>query len=36
MTLAPYAAEIIERLESAGYEACAVGGCVRDSLMGFR
>jgi len=34
MTLAPYAAEIIERLESAGYEACAVGGCVRDSLMG--
>ena len=25
---------IIEKLESAGYEAYAVGGCVRDSLMG--
>lgn len=34
MTLAPHALEIIERLESAGYEACAVGGCVRDSLLG--
>jgi len=28
------AAEIIKRLESAGYEAYAVGGCVRDSLLG--
>ena len=26
--------EIIESLEAAGYEAYAVGGCVRDSLMG--
>ena len=26
--------EIIERLEEAGYEAYAVGGCVRDSLIG--
>lgn len=25
---------IIERLEAAGYEAYAVGGCVRDSLLG--
>ena len=24
---------IIERLEQAGYEAYAVGGCVRDSLL---
>lgn len=27
-------AEIIERLENAGYEAYVVGGCVRDSIMG--
>ena len=27
-------AEIIEQLEKSGYEAYAVGGCVRDSLMG--
>lgn len=27
-------AEILNRLESAGYEAWIVGGCVRDSLMG--
>ena len=26
--------EIIERLESAGYEAFAVGGCVRDAVLG--
>ena len=25
---------IINRLEEAGYEAYAVGGCVRDSLLG--
>ena len=25
---------IIEKLRSAGYEAYAVGGCVRDSLLG--
>ena len=25
---------IIRRLEKEGYEACAVGGCVRDTLMG--
>jgi len=28
------AAEIMSKLRSAGYEAYAVGGCVRDSLMG--
>ena len=28
------AADIITTLESAGYEAYAVGGCVRDSLLG--
>lgn len=28
------AASIISRLEQAGYEAYAVGGCVRDSLIG--
>ena len=26
--------EIIETLTSCGYEAYAVGGCVRDSLLG--
>ncbi len=26
--------EIIDRLESLGYEAYAVGGCVRDTLLG--
>ena len=25
---------IIESLERGGFEACAVGGCVRDSLLG--
>lgn len=29
-----YAAAVIERLEERGYEAFAVGGCVRDSLLG--
>jgi len=28
------AAAILDRLEQAGYEAWAVGGCVRDSLLG--
>ena len=28
------AARIIEKLEQAGYEAYAVGGCVRDSVLG--
>ena len=32
--LSPGAAFAIERLESLGYEAYAVGGCVRDSLLG--
>lgn len=27
-------AEILEVLEKAGFEACLVGGCVRDTLMG--
>ena len=26
---------LLDRLESAGYEAYIVGGCVRDSIMGF-
>ncbi len=26
--------EILQRLQQAGYEACAVGGCVRDTLLG--
>ena len=28
------AAAILERLEAAGHETWAVGGCVRDSLLG--
>lgn len=32
--LPEYAAEIIERLEKAGFEAYGVGGCVRNPLMG--
>lgn len=32
--LSPAAAEAIRRLEENGYEAYAVGGCVRDSLLG--
>ena len=28
------AAAILERLEGAGHEAWAVGGCIRDSLLG--
>ena len=33
-TLPPFVAEAIERLETAGFEAVAVGGCVRDMLAG--
>lgn len=29
-----YAAELMQTLESAGYEVWCVGGCVRDALMG--
>ena len=25
---------VLKRLQAAGYESCAVGGCVRDSLRG--
>ena len=25
---------ILSRLEQAGFAACAVGGCVRDTLLG--
>ncbi len=28
------AAKVLERLHELGYEACVVGGCVRDSLLG--
>lgn len=34
MDFPDYAAVIIERLRAHGYEAYAVGGCVRDSLLG--
>ena len=34
ITLPAQVAEIIDKLNSAGYEAYAVGGCVRDSLLG--
>ncbi|MCL2036006.1 MAG: HD domain-containing protein [Oscillospiraceae bacterium] len=34
MKLPDYVKKIIDALESAGYEAYAVGGCVRDSLLG--
>ncbi len=33
MTLPAQVAGAIEKLERAGYEAAAVGGCVRDHLM---
>ena len=36
MHLPEYAARAVERLEQAGFEAWAVGGCVRDSLCGVR
>jgi len=32
--LPEYVASVIQRLENAGYEAYAVGGCVRDCLLG--
>ena len=32
--IAPKAAELLGRLNRAGFEAYAVGGCVRDSLLG--
>ncbi|MDR3314544.1 MAG: HD domain-containing protein [Oscillospiraceae bacterium] len=34
ITLPPYAQTVITLLESAGFCAVAVGGCVRDSLLG--
>lgn len=34
LSLSPGAAFALERLENRGYEAYAVGGCVRDSLLG--
>ncbi len=34
MNIPPYISEIISRIENVGYEAYAVGGCVRDSLLG--
>lgn len=34
IALPPYAAEVLRRLRAAGYAAYAVGGCVRDSVMG--
>ena len=30
-----FAAKVIDRLHALGYEACVVGGCVRDSLLGY-
>ena len=36
MRLPEYAARALCRLENAGFEAWAVGGCVRDSLRGIR
>ncbi len=32
--LPPHVAEILTTLEDAGHRACAVGGCVRDALLG--
>lgn len=34
IALPPFVADAIERLETAGFEAVAVGGCVRDMLAG--
>lgn len=33
-TLPPFVADAIKRIETAGFEAVAVGGCVRDMLAG--
>ena len=29
-----YVTRVTETLQSAGFEACLVGGCVRDTIMG--
>ncbi len=34
LPIPPQAEYIIEKLEENGFEACVVGGCVRDSLLG--
>ena len=34
LTLDPGAAALLDALHAAGYAAYAVGGCVRDSLLG--
>ena len=34
IVLPAFAAEALERLEAAGFESYAVGGCVRDALRG--
>ena len=34
MVLPPHAASVLRRLRAAGHAAYAVGGCVRDSMMG--
>ena len=34
MRMAPWAAEVIKKLREAGFLAYAVGGCVRDLLLG--
>lgn len=34
LTLDPGAAALLDTLHAAGYAAYAVGGCVRDSLLG--
>lgn len=34
ITIPPYARALMDALEAAGFEAWAVGGCVRDSLLG--
>lgn len=34
LTLPAAVRDILDRLNDAGYEAYAVGGCVRDSLLG--
>ncbi|MBQ4436953.1 MAG: CCA tRNA nucleotidyltransferase, partial [Clostridia bacterium] len=35
-TISAQAAQALELLEAAGYEAYLVGGCVRDDMMGIR
>ena len=36
MTVPPCVAAVLEALEAAGWESYAVGGCVRDSLLGIK